>query len=613
MATSLTAAAIAALRDALLRENDLTALPQLPSLLTALAAPSTSVFSGAPLVEALRDVFTHYFHVGLLVGGGGGVTEDSSEKALRKRKRADAMTVPAAAALAAVPASGASSSTDGGGNPALAKWLRGQFWTFMLLLVRLIAEQHKLARTPAPTDVRARGRGKSQGAADDEGTSSAAAEDAAIALRVLALDSIVHFTAHAVPLSVQASERGGRVAFDVLVWFLRLSLSAANGVATGKSSGATTTPDVAASKAVVVETPAVARNELVATALACNLSNALTAFRTTYVDDYDDIRYYTLKAIALIATAKARNVEQGRGGRDASGRRTSAPAGTTAEGRGDAADTHMKQKKQRLDRTGASSSTVDAAAAGSASGTAAAAGIIAATTSETETSPALLDSAAAAAADSATLGRNAATLLLAIALPPSEMEWQAAERNSWMREQLEGLVSFPPLTCQSEGGSAGEGHASDAPGPKYLDDSDAESDAGLPRATPTGSDDSASKRKSALAESALPKWAQLLEQRRVYSEAWLAVLRLPLPAEVMRRVLLALPARILPHMPARHPLLLSDFLTQCCDHGGALALLGLQSLFHLMQHHGLEYPRFYTRLYALFGTDTVHALSLIHI
>ena len=43
----------------------------------------------------------------------------------------------------------------------------------------------------------------------------------------------------------------------------------------------------------------------------------------------------------------------------------------------------------------------------------------------------------------------------------------------------------------------------------------------------------------------------------------------------------------------------SDFLTRSYDIGGLVSVMALSSLFILMTQHGLEYPNFYEKLYAL--------------
>ena len=81
------------------------------------------------------------------------------------------------------------------------------------------------------------------------------------------------------------------------------------------------------------------------------------------------------------------------------------------------------------------------------------------------------------------------------------------------------------------------------------------------------------------------------------SDAWLAFLRLPLPAATFKRVLLRLHTTVLPALP--NPLLVADFLTRSLQRGGMAGMLALNGIFVLVTQHGLEYPDFYTCLYNL--------------
>ena len=81
------------------------------------------------------------------------------------------------------------------------------------------------------------------------------------------------------------------------------------------------------------------------------------------------------------------------------------------------------------------------------------------------------------------------------------------------------------------------------------------------------------------------------------SEAWLGLLTMPLPSDLLKKVLVQLHSTVMPHMP--NPLLLSDYLTWCLDEGGLVGMLALNGIFTLVTKHGLEYPNFYSRLYAL--------------
>ena len=86
------------------------------------------------------------------------------------------------------------------------------------------------------------------------------------------------------------------------------------------------------------------------------------------------------------------------------------------------------------------------------------------------------------------------------------------------------------------------------------------------------------------------------------SDAWLGLLRLPLPSHLLKQVLVQLHTSVMPCLP--NPLLLADFLTSCLDQGGMLGILALNGIFTLVTKHGLEYPAFYARLYALLQVHT---------
>lgn len=92
--------------------------------------------------------------------------------------------------------------------------------------------------------------------------------------------------------------------------------------------------------------------------------------------------------------------------------------------------------------------------------------------------------------------------------------------------------------------------------------------------------------------------------RKAFSDAWLAVLRFPMSEDQYRQILSIMHKRIIPFMPK--PQLLMDFFTDSYDAGGSISLLALNGLFYLMENHGLDYTRFYGKLYALFNEDTMH-------
>ena len=98
---------------------------------------------------------------------------------------------------------------------------------------------------------------------------------------------------------------------------------------------------------------------------------------------------------------------------------------------------------------------------------------------------------------------------------------------------------------------------------------------------------------------------QVRSHRKAFGDCWTELLQIrSLDVASYRRVLLGMHDQILPHLP--HPLLLSDFLTDAYNQGGAVSMLAMHGLFVLMAKHGLEYPQFYPRLYALMKPAIFH-------
>eukprot|EP00698_Gefionella_okellyi_P014582 TRINITY_DN4044_c0_g1_i2.p1 TRINITY_DN4044_c0_g1~~TRINITY_DN4044_c0_g1_i2.p1 ORF type:complete len:370 (+),score=93.97 TRINITY_DN4044_c0_g1_i2:58-1110(+) len=86
-------------------------------------------------------------------------------------------------------------------------------------------------------------------------------------------------------------------------------------------------------------------------------------------------------------------------------------------------------------------------------------------------------------------------------------------------------------------------------------------------------------------------------QRKVFQQAWLAALRLPLDTPMYKTLLTKLHKHVLPYLAS--PLALLDFLSESYDVGGIVSILALNALFVLITKHNLDYPSFYTKLYAL--------------
>ena len=93
------------------------------------------------------------------------------------------------------------------------------------------------------------------------------------------------------------------------------------------------------------------------------------------------------------------------------------------------------------------------------------------------------------------------------------------------------------------------------------------------------------------------RWACGRSRRRAHASAWLALLGCSLPPDLLRKALVRAQQRVLPTLP--DPGRLADFYTAALDQGGLDGMVALNGLFVLVTRHGLEYPRFYPRLYAL--------------
>ncbi|KAI0208870.1 Nucleolar complex-like protein 4 [Lamellibrachia satsuma] len=95
------------------------------------------------------------------------------------------------------------------------------------------------------------------------------------------------------------------------------------------------------------------------------------------------------------------------------------------------------------------------------------------------------------------------------------------------------------------------------------------------------------------------------EHKKLFSTLWLEFLKLKLSVNLYKQVLLSLHEKVMPHFTS--PLLLSDFLTESYNIGGAISLLSLNSLFVLVNKFNLNYPDFYEKLYALLEPSIFHA------
>ncbi|EXX70598.1 Noc4p [Rhizophagus irregularis DAOM 197198w] len=101
-----------------------------------------------------------------------------------------------------------------------------------------------------------------------------------------------------------------------------------------------------------------------------------------------------------------------------------------------------------------------------------------------------------------------------------------------------------------------------------------------------------------------PVLLQLSAHKRVFSDCWLALMKLPMTQESYKRILLIMHKKIIPHMP--QPTLLMDYLTESYNAGGVTSILALNGLFTLINEYNLDYPDFYKKLYTLFDRNLMH-------
>ncbi|XP_021922554.1 nucleolar complex protein 4 homolog A isoform X2 [Zootermopsis nevadensis] len=88
------------------------------------------------------------------------------------------------------------------------------------------------------------------------------------------------------------------------------------------------------------------------------------------------------------------------------------------------------------------------------------------------------------------------------------------------------------------------------------------------------------------------------------NRVWSAVIRWEHSPATHQQLLVVLLERILPHLDK--PLLLTDYLMDSLDMGGAVSLLALQGIFILIKNHNLEYPNIYGKLYSMFEPEIFH-------
>lgn len=288
-------------------------------------------------------------------------------------------------------------------------------------------------------------------------------------------------------------------------------------------------------------------------------AEVFTLFFGRYLQQYADVRYYTLWAVREISLSR------------------SAPGGGGAGGA--SSKDPLSTKKSKKSSTAASATVTEGV-------------------SEKEQQPAedvarmLFDLLANAPPENPGTRPKASSALVrgrpAPLLAVDKEEEEKQELKSW-------------CCLEQMGGGGGKGGGGEV---RASADRNESSKARRKRKAEETSSSSSSSSASAADQQA--QWANFKSQRRVFSEAWLAFLQLPsVPSDILRKVLLRLHASVIPNMT--DPVMLSDFLTHALDQGGIVGMLALNGIFILVTQHSLEYPDFYPRLYQMVTADSFAA------
>lgn len=100
----------------------------------------------------------------------------------------------------------------------------------------------------------------------------------------------------------------------------------------------------------------------------------------------------------------------------------------------------------------------------------------------------------------------------------------------------------------------------------------------------------------------------LPSHRAVFTRLWLTLLPQLSDGDsestLSIRALNTMHRGVMPHLT--RAIMLMDWVGACVDYGGVAGLLALNTLFILMQEYNLDYPSFYTRLYAFLDRDVLH-------
>ncbi|KAF9500605.1 CBF-domain-containing protein [Pleurotus eryngii] len=215
---------------------------------------------------------------------------------------------------------------------------------------------------------------------------------------------------------------------------------------------------------------------------------------------------------------------------------------------------------------------------------------------------------------------RAAENLLAILSRLTTFPTDPSELNSWWISELGAKPKMPNNKKKLKGKSSAVDNedSEDDDGPPKREDGEDEEDDDWRKFFDEPADDgegSASKSKSGggarvYKMNVHQSLHSLASNRAVFTRAWLTLLpRLSEPGGTSTKVLVTralnvMHRGVLPHLT--RAVLVMDWISACVDYGGSVGLLALNALFILMKDYNLDYPAFYTRLYAFLDREVLH-------
>lgn len=187
-------------------------------------------------------------------------------------------------------------------------------------------------------------------------------------------------------------------------------------------------------------------------------------------------------------------------------------------------------------------------------------------------------------------------------------------------EEIDPATFYIPLTRPSGTGNNNDDSDSDNEDDNSDDDSSVEDKKAISVLGKRGAKKPLVKKGSAATESNKKRRVEnilsLPAYQKIFNKVWIHTLSLPMTLSLHKTLLKHLGEHVLERL--HNPLLLADYLTQCYNLGGIVAVLALESLFTLILRFNLDYPHFFESLYRLCTPRIVNAkyglkfLRLLH-